>query len=92
MKFNILEEDKMRELGFTDHAKTRWYLCKRLKDNITFNLRISKKSLNGEIDILDELCLQPYPYETMQNDTSTIIKKGVDEVMDKLRKAGVIVE
>ncbi|MEK4790397.1 MULTISPECIES: hypothetical protein [unclassified Bacillus (in: firmicutes)] len=92
MKFNILEEDKMRKLGFTDHAKTRWYLCKRLKDNITFNLIISKKSSQGVIDILDELCLQPYPYETMQNEASTIVKKGVDEVIDKLKKAGVIVE
>ncbi|NMW01876.1 hypothetical protein HKK70_08865 [Bacillus safensis] len=92
MKFNILEEDKMRELGFTDHAKTGWYLCKRLKDNITFNLIISKKSLKGDIDILDELCLQPYPYETMKNEASTIVKKGVDEVIDKLKKAGVIVE
>lgn len=92
MKFNILEEDKMRELGFTDHAKTRWYLCKRLKDNITFNLIISKKSLQGDIDILDELCLQPYPYEALQNEASTIVKKAVDEVMNKLKKAGVIVE
>ncbi|MFP3751186.1 hypothetical protein [Bacillus altitudinis] len=92
MKFNILEEYKMRELGFTDHTKTRWYLYKRLKDNITFNLIISKKSLQGDIDILDELCLQPYPYETMQNEASTIVKKGVDEVIGKLKKAGVIVE
>lgn len=92
MKFNILEEDKMRELGFTDHAKTRWYLCKRLKDKITFNMTISKKSLQGEIDVLDELCLQPYPYETMQNEASNDVKKGVDEVIGNLKKAGVIVE
>lgn len=92
MKFNILEEGKMRELGFIDQAKTRWYLCKRLKDKITFNLTISKKSLQGEIDILDELCLQPYPYETMQNEASTIVKEGFEEIIDKLKKAGVIVE
>ncbi|WP_144459229.1 hypothetical protein [Bacillus pumilus] len=92
MKFNILEEDKMRELGFTDHAKTRWYLCKRLRDKITFNMTISKKSLQGEIDVLDELCLQPYPYETIQNEASNVVKKGVDEVINNLKKAGVIVE
>ncbi|AVM24233.1 hypothetical protein [Bacillus pumilus] len=92
MKFNILEEEKMRELGFTDHAKTRWYLCKRLRDKITFNLTISKKSLKGKIDVLDELCLQPYPYETMQNEASSIVKEGVEEIIDKLKKEGVIVE
>lgn len=92
MKFNILEEDKMRELGFTDHVKTRWYLCKRLRDKITFNMTISKKSLQGEIYVLDELCLQPYPYETMENGAPSIVKEGVEEIIDKLKKAGVIVE
>ncbi|MCM3365997.1 hypothetical protein M3621_04305 [Bacillus safensis] len=92
MKFNILEEDKMRELGFTDHTHISWYLYKRLRKNITFNLLIFKDSLEGDIDVLDELCLQPYPYETMQNEASTIVKKGVEEVMNILKKAGVIVE
>lgn len=92
MKFNILDEEKMRELGFTDHTNVSWYLCKRLSKNITFNLLIFKGSSKGDIDVLDELCLQPYPYETMQNEASTIVKKGVDEVIDKLKKAGVIVE
>ncbi|MCY7500196.1 hypothetical protein [Bacillus pumilus] len=92
MKFNILEEAKMRELGFTDHTNVSWYLCKRLSKNITFNLLIFKDSSEGDIDVLDELCLQPYPYETMQNETSSIVKEGLEEIIDKLNKAGVIVE
>ncbi|WP_144626268.1 hypothetical protein [Bacillus altitudinis] len=77
IKFNILEEDKMRELGFTDHTNVSWYLCKRLSKNITFNLSIFKGSSEGDIDVLDELCLQPYPYETMQNETPSIVKEGL---------------
>lgn len=92
MKLNILEEDKMRELGFTDHTNVSWYLCKRLSKNITFNLLIFKGSSEGDIDVLDELCLQPYPYETMQNETSSIVKEGLEEIIDNLKKAGVIVE
>ncbi|MEY8695892.1 hypothetical protein AB9M90_15145 [Bacillus safensis] len=92
MKFNILEEDKMRELGFTDHTNVSWYLCKRLSKNITLNLLIFKGSSEGDIDVLDELCLQPYPYETMQNETSSIVKEGLEEIIDNLKKAGVIVE
>ncbi|MEH7758180.1 hypothetical protein [Bacillus pumilus] len=92
MNFKILEKAKMRELGFTDHTNVSWYLCKRLSGNITFNLLISKDSSEGGIDVLDELFFQPYPYETMQNEASRIVKKGVDEVIDNLKKAGVIVE
>ncbi|NOL36766.1 hypothetical protein [Bacillus safensis] len=91
MKFNILEEDKMRELGFTDYTNISWYLSKRIRKNITFNLLIFKDSSEGDIDVLDELSLQPYPYETMQNETSSIVKEGVGEIIDKLKKAGVIV-
>ena len=92
MKFNILEEDKMRELGYTDHTNVSWYLCKRLSKNITFNLLIFKGSSEGDIDVLDELYLQPYSYETMQNETSSIVKEGLEEIIDNLKKAGVIVE
>lgn len=68
IKVNILEENKMRELGFTDYSKNNWYYCKAILDKknfrLTFNLSINKQnSKNFEIDVLDEAWLQPYDYQ-----------------------------
>lgn len=29
IKANILSDEEMRSLGFTDYAKDRWYFCRR---------------------------------------------------------------
>ncbi|CAF1851074.1 hypothetical protein NRS6141_03923 [Bacillus subtilis] len=63
MKFHILEGKQMRDIGFMDHVKTKWYFIKSIQPNITFNLTIHKNSLKGEIDVLDERYLQPYDYQ-----------------------------
>ena len=60
----VLPDDKMREIGFTDFVKTRWYYCVMLDKNVSFNLSIEKKNpLCFRIEVLDENFLQPYNYE-----------------------------
>lgn len=62
---NILEE-KLLELGFRNN-KDNYYLCKNLigKWEITFNLTIYKNDKRIKIDILDEMFLQPYDYQSI---------------------------
>lgn len=100
IKINILEENKMRELGFTDYCKDRWYYCKRVfeKKNfiITFNLSINKQNLKDfSIDILDENYLQPYDYQLMlkhesPNKTCIQVHERVQEIMNHLIAIGII--
>ncbi|MER0467823.1 hypothetical protein ABR330_14335 [Bacillus cabrialesii subsp. cabrialesii] len=97
MSFHILEEKQMRDIGFTDHVKSKWYLVKTIQPNITFNLTIHKNSLKGEIDVLNERCLQPYDYQYYMNaytreklEFPHIIHDKVQEIMYYLIEEGII--
>ncbi|APH36030.1 hypothetical protein BHE96_10770 [Bacillus subtilis] len=97
MRFHILEEKQMRDIGFTDHVKSKWYYIKTIQPNITFNLTIDKNSLKGEIDVLNERCLQPYDYQYYMNVNTReklefphIIHDKVQEIMSYLIEEGII--
>lgn len=96
----------MREIGFTDHAKDRWYFCRMLeypKDKkgryhgfeISFNVTIPKDGSDFSIDVLDEDFLQPYDYQYMLNsnpdfEPALITKEQVEEWMTYLQDNGVL--
>lgn len=77
IKAHILDDAKMREIGFTDYAKDRWYFCRGLNINfngtkkkrglnnvdISFSVTIPKDGSDIRIDVLDELFCQPYDYQ-----------------------------
>lgn len=74
IKANILEESKMRELGFTDFCKDRWYFCRGINFpntkeyrgfEVTFSIAIPKDGSDIRIDVLDEAFCQPYDYQSM---------------------------
>lgn len=74
IKANILEESKMRELGFTDFCKDRWYFCRGINFpktreyrgfEVTFSIAIPKDGSDFRIDVLDEAFCQPYDYQSM---------------------------
>lgn len=74
IKANILEDSKMRELGFTDFCKDRWYFCRginfpKTKEyrgfEVTFSIAIPKDGSDIRIDVLDEAFCQPYDYQSM---------------------------
>ncbi|UML50923.1 hypothetical protein MKS87_11030 [Bacillus subtilis] len=99
MKFHILEGKQMRDIGFMDHVKTKWYFIKSIQPNITFNLTIHKNSLKGEIDVLDERYLQPYDYQYYmeaytreQLEFPYIIHDKVQEIMTNFIEQGIITE
>ena len=95
IKANILSDDMMREIGFTDYAKDTWYFSRRVGDkdcDISFNVTINKKSKAIEIDVLDELFLQPYDYQ-MYIGTIPLANRVYDDVqkwMKYLMDNGVI--
>ncbi|RAP14831.1 hypothetical protein [Bacillus velezensis] len=97
MRYHILEEKQMRDIGFTDHVKSKWYFIKSIQPNITFNLTIHKKSLKGEIDVLDERHLLPYDYQYYMKaytreklEFPHITHDKVQEIMSYLIEEGII--
>lgn len=100
IKINILEENKMRELGFTDYCKDTWYYCTRVINKkrfiVTFNLSINKQNPKDfTIDVLDEAYLQPYDYQLMlknesPNKTCIQVHERVQEIMNHLIVIGII--
>ena len=80
----ILSDDKMKEIGFTDHCKDNWYFCRLLKipvankkgkkkydNDISFNITIPKDGSDIRIDVLDENFCQPYDYQFMLHKNPT---------------------
>lgn len=75
IKAHIFDDVKMREIGFTDYAKDRWYFCRGInfKDvkkkrglndiDISFSVTIPKDGSDIRIDVLDEWFCQPYDYQ-----------------------------
>lgn len=78
IKATILSDEEMRDIGFTDYAKDRWYFCRMIKFpntkeyrgfnsafKISFNLTIPKDGSDISIDVLNEAFGQPYDYQYM---------------------------
>lgn len=92
---NILDDKKMREIGFTDYSKDSWYYCIGLGSKISFNVSINKKTSEIKIDVLDEYFLQPFDYQAQiqdgrNDDFINNINKQVQEQMKYLMDTGVI--
>lgn len=74
IKANILSDEKMREIGFTDYAKDRWYFCRCIEFpntkeyrnfEVSFSVTVPKDGSEIRIDVLDEAFCQPYDYQSM---------------------------
>lgn len=92
---NILDDKKMREIGFTDYSKDSWYYCRDIGLDISFNVSINKKTSEIKIDVLDEWFLQPFDYQAQiqdgrNDDFINNINKQVQGQMRCLMDAGVI--
>ena len=104
IKYNILSDEKMRDIGFTDYSKDRWYFCRMIKFpntkryrgfDISFNVSILKDNSDIRIDVLDEDFCQPYDYQYMLDKTPNfepclIVKEQVEDWMKYLQGKGVI--
>lgn len=91
----VLEENRMRELGFTDHLDTTWYFSRMLGMDISFNVSIPKDGRRLRVDILDEDFGQPYDYQSILKKNPGFafaeeVKAKVEALMEMLADAGVI--
>lgn len=98
IKINVLDESKMRDIGFTDFRPDTWYFCKYNvgHPDISFSLSVEKNNPeNWEIDILDENFLQPYDYQMMlergtQNPLPLKVQEKVEYWMSYLAENGIV--
>lgn len=97
MKINLLSEQEMRDIGFTEHRKDNWYFCRAITQDITFNLSMKKDGKTFKIDVLDEDFCQPYDYQyylskTPNSEFALNVKKKVETIMLELCDRGIITE
>lgn len=98
IRIHVLDEDKMRSLGFTDYREGYWHISKTIPElsDITFNLSVNKKNpYDYRIDVLDENFCQPYDYQHMLTKNKNFAPalrclKAVEEYMDWLTKEGIV--
>lgn len=105
IKANILSDEKMRELGFSDHVKSDWYFSKMLTSmkkfrgftdlGISFSITINKKTSKCKIDVLDENWCQPFDYQSIlrkdpEHKFSLEIHHKVQDIMKWLIEVGII--
>lgn len=102
IKARILDDAKMREIGFTDYAKDRWYFFRGInfkdvkkKIDISFSVTIPKDGSDIRIDVLAEWFCQPYDYQyILKKDPghkiANIVKEQVEYWMEKLQEEGVL--
>ena len=77
---NYFNDERMRELGFTDHREGYWYFCCRVADMITWNVAICKRSGGVQRDVMDEYIGQPYPFLRLADEGVEAAQKIADEV------------
>ena len=102
IKYNILSDEKMRDIGFTDYTEDTWYFCRMIKFpkghrgfDISFNVSIPKDNSDIQIDVLDESFCQPYDYQYMLDknpefEPALVVKEQVEDWMKYLQDNEVI--
>lgn len=88
----ILDDDAMRQLGFTDHVSTRWYFCRRVGPDITLNITIDKATGTYSEFVMDENFGQHAYYGWMRKDVRDEAIVKIDVFLDKLNQAGLNIE
>lgn len=98
IKVHVLPEEKMREIGFTDHNPDTWFYFKTVypKGEISFSVSVKKDNPDDwRIDVLDEDFCQPYDYQAILRDNPRAsiplaVRNEVEKHMKILTDAGVI--
>ena len=95
IKANILPDEKMKAIGFTDYNNAQWHFWKYLDNEISLDITIPKDRSDIDIVTLDENFLQPYDYQYILSKHHNFkfalgIKEKVEEWMTYLTKKGVI--
>ena len=89
----LLPDEKMREIGFTDHVETRWYFCRRVDDkgHTTLNITIDKETGFYNELVMNEDFGQPEYYGQMKPEWRDLYRDTIDFYISELNKAGLTV-
>lgn len=96
IKANILDDETMREIGFTDRNEAKWCFNREILGiEISFDMTIPKDGSDIEIVTIDEDFLQPYDYQRILESNpnfkvANMVKEHVEEWMQYLTDKGVI--
>jgi hypothetical protein len=86
-----VSDQDIREVGFTDYAKEKWYLCKRVFDHTTLNVTIIKNTGEVKIDVLDEFFLQPILFDLLVPDIKEEMINNVNQIISNLQSSKILV-
>ena len=98
IKANILSDNEMREVGFTDCSKDIWYFSRMIQGikDVSFSVSINKNNPQDlSIDVLDEDFCQPYDYQHILKKNPCfkqclIVKDEVEKWMKYLENNGIL--
>lgn len=95
IKAHILDDEKMRDIGFTDYCKDKWYFCRDITEDVSFNVIIPKDGSDIEIITLDEDFGQPYDFQSIIENNPAFeyalkVKEGTYQLMEYLQNNGVL--
>lgn len=85
----LLTDEQMRELGFTDRLKGRWYLSHRVGSRESFTLTIDKETGDYSESVIDEDFGQPAYFGRMRQEFRSDTVTRLWEVLNKLHTAGL---
>lgn len=103
IKINVLPEEEMRKIGFTDFRENYWYLGRVVYTSklskwstISFNLSVCKTNPSDwRIDVLDDDFCQPYDYQYLiakgsPTEVAIKVNERVEEIMAELAEKGIV--
>lgn len=96
IKAHILDDDKMRKIGFTDKNPDTWYFCKSIRDyDLSFNVIIPKNGGDINIMVFDEVYGHVYDYQYIleqdpEHKIASIVQNEVEGYMKRLQENGVL--
>lgn len=96
IKANILSDEEMLKIGFTNRTLKAWYFCREIEDlEISFNVTIPVDGSDIEIITLDEDFCQPYDYQYILErnpdlKVALIVKDRAEGYMTYLCSVGVL--
>lgn len=93
-KTPLLDDEKMRALGFTDHVETRWYFCRRVdkRGDTTLNITIEKDSGLYKELVMSEAFGQPEYYGNMKPEWRDLYRDTIDAYLTELNLAGLDIQ
>lgn len=90
----LLDDEKMRALGFTDRREGYWYFCRRVdkQGHTTLNITIEKNTGYYEELVMNEDFGQPEYYGQMKLEFRDLYRDTIDAYLQELSLAGLAIQ